>query len=212
MPVKTFFMRKGLLFVLLIFIFSGIASAQNFNGGVTLGLVGSQVAGDTYSGYNKAGIFGGGWVSYDISKHSAFQLELTYFQKGSRHNPDYEKNPADYPYLFRADYIEIPILYQYKTGRFIIETGPSMGVLVHYYEESDQLIISDKENANRPSRLSLQINLGLRFVITQKLSAGLRTNNSLLNIRQENVSGDVWRIFDYGQYHDALVIAAYYRF
>ncbi len=205
-------MKKALLFIVLFIFITGFVPAQSFNGGVTLGLVGSQVAGDTYSGYNKAGIFGGGWVSYDISKRSAFQLELTYFQKGSRHNPDYEKNPADFPYLFRADYIEVPLLYQYKTGIFIIETGPSMGVLVHYYEESDQLIISDKENANRPSRFTFQINLGLRFVITPGFSAGLRTNNSLLNVRSQNVSGDVWRIFDYGQYHDALVIAAYYRF
>ena len=206
-------MKKELLLIaLFVFTVTGFVSAQGFNGGVTLGLVGSQVAGDTYSGYNKAGIFGGGWVSYDISKHSGFQMELTYFQKGSRHNPNYEKNPADFPYLFRADYVEIPFLYQYKTGKFIIETGPSMGVLIHYYEESDQLIISDNENANYPARLTLQINLGLRFVISENFSAGLRTNNSLLNIRHKNVTGDVWRIFDHGQYNDALVIAAYYKF
>jgi hypothetical protein len=191
---------------------SEMVSAQGFKGGATLGLVGSQVAGDTYSGYNKAGVYVGGWVSYDVSKHSAFQMEMTYFQKGSRHNPDYEKNPADFPYLFRADYIEVPLLYLYKTGRFIIETGPSMGVLVHYYEESDQLPISDYDGYNRPARLSLQINLGMRFVINERFNAGIRTNNSLLNIRQNNVTGDVWRIFDHGQYHDALVIAAYYRF
>ena len=191
---------------------SETVSAQGFKGGATLGLVGSQVAGDTYSGYNKAGVYVGGWVSYDVSKHSAFQMEMTYFQKGSRHNPDYEKNPADFPYLFRADYIEVPLLYLYKTGRFIIETGSSMGVLVHYYEESDQLPISDYDGYNRPARLSLQINLGMRFVINERFNAGIRTNNSLLNIRQNNVTGDVWRIFDHGQYHDALVIAAYYRF
>jgi len=205
---------KRFLTVLLILTLtiSEMVSAQGFKGGATLGLVGSQVAGDTYSGYNKAGVFVGGWVSYDISKHSAFQMEMTYFQKGSRHNPDYEKNPADFPYLFRADYIEVPLLYLYKTGRFIIETGPSMGVLVHYYEESDQLPISDYDGYNRPARLSLQINLGMRFVINERFNAGIRTNNSLLNIRQDNVTGDVWRIFDHGQYHDALVIAAYYMF
>ena len=204
--------KRYILFLILTVFQAGLLFAQGFNGGVTLGLAGSQVAGDTYSGYNKAGIYGGGWVSYGISKHSAFQMELTYFQKGSRHNPDYDKNPADFPYLLRMDYIEIPLLYQYKVSRFIIEAGPSMGVSIHYYEESDGLIISNTEAANQPALLTLQINVGLRFVITEKFSAGLRTNNSLLNVRQENVSGDVWRIFDYGQYHDALVIAAYYRF
>ena len=204
--------KRFIVLVVSAVLLTAVTFAQGFKGGVTLGLAGSQVAGDTYSGYNKAGIFGGGWVRYDISKHSGLQMELTYFQKGSRHNPDYEKNPADFPYLLRMDYIEIPLLYQYKVSRFIIEAGPSMGVAVHYYEESDGLIISNTEAANKPKRLTLQFNLGLQFVITEKFSAGIRTNNSLLNVRQENVSGDVWRLFDYGQYHDVLVIAAYYRF
>ena len=192
-------------------VLSGGLTAQEFNGGITLGLVASQVAGDTYAGFNKAGIFAGGWVNYNVTKHSAVQMELTYFQKGSRHNPDYEKNPADFPYLFRADYIEMPFLYQYRTGRFIIETGPSMGVLIHYYEESDQLTISNKYDANRPKRLTLQVNLGMKFVVSDRLSAGLRIHSSILNIRQNNVSGDRWRLFGYGQFHDALVIAAFYR-
>lgn len=205
-------MNKRILLIIGIgLILSNCLSAQGFKGGVTLGLVGSQVEGDTYFGFNKAGIFAGGWVNYDATKHSALQMELTYFQKGSRHNPNYEKNPADFPYLFRADYIEMPFLYQYKTGRFIIETGPSMGVLIHYYEESDQLIISDKENANRPTLLTLQINLGMNFVVSDRLSAGLRIHSSMLNIRQNNVTGDSWRLFGYGQFHDALVIAAFYR-
>ena len=201
-------------FVLVIVILSVVrlASGQKFNGGLTAGVAGTQVAGDTYSGYDKAGIFAGGWVSYDVSKHSAFQMELTYFQKGSRHNPDYDKNPYDTAYLFRTNYIEMPLLYQYKTGNFIIEAGPSMGVLMGYHEEVDYIVVSDFENNNRPARLTLQVNLGIRFIITEKISGGLRTNNSLLNIRSKNVSGDIWRLLDYGQYHDALVIAFYYKF
>ena len=37
--------------------------AQQFHGGIIAGIVGSQVAGDTYSGFDKGGIFGGGYVN-----------------------------------------------------------------------------------------------------------------------------------------------------
>ena len=57
--------------VVLIFLLGGISEkmqAQQFHGGIALGLVGSQVAGDTYSGYNKAGISGGGFVNLNLSE------------------------------------------------------------------------------------------------------------------------------------------------
>ena len=199
-----------LFFILAILLHSGLL-AQSFKGGITFGLAATQVAGDGYWGFNKAGIFAGGWINFDYYEHSSLQIELTYFQKGSRHNPNYEKNPAYFPYIFRVDYVELPLLYQFKTGRVIIETGPSMGVLMHYYEASDQLIISDKENANRPTRLTFQLNLGMQIVITDRISAGLRANSSMINIRQNNVTGDAKRLFWFGQFNDALVLAAYYR-
>ena len=211
MPKIIYMKNNFLLLAVALLFFQGSVFAQAFTGGVTAGLAASQVAGDGYWGFNKAGIFAGGWVNFNYNEHSSLQMELTYFQKGSRHNPDYEKNPADFPYIFRADYVELPVLYQFKTGRFIIETGPSMGVLMYYYEASDQLIISDKENANRPTRLTFQVNLGMKMVVSERLSVGLRTNNSLLNIRQNNVTGDAKRLFWFGQFHDALVIAAFYR-
>ncbi|MCF6171399.1 MAG: PorT family protein [Bacteroidales bacterium] len=196
---------------ILLWCISQSVKAQQFHGGITAGLVGSQVAGDTYSGYKKGGVYAGGFVSLDVSDRSAFQMELTYFQKGSRENPT-EKNNYDF-YLFRADYIELPLLYQYKTGKdkkFIIEAGPSMGVLVGYYEEDEREVISDYTD-NVPARLTLQFNLGIRWMIAGRFGVDFRTHHSLLNIRTKNVTGDVWRIWTYGQFHDALVLSLFYQ-
>ena len=204
--------RSGFLFSLILFF--GIyqsALAQQFHGGLTLGLAGSQVAGDTYSGYKKAGIVAGGFVSLDVSDRSALQMELTYFQKGTRENPT-EKNNYDF-YLFRANYIELPVLYQFKTGsqrNFIIEAGPSLGFLVGYYEEDETEIISDY-TSNTPARISLQINLGIRWLFTQHIGFSFRIHDSLLNIRSENVTGDVWRLWGWGQFHDAIVLSVFYQ-
>ena len=203
-------MKKHITLIILL-LFLGINSiAQQFHGGVMAGLVGSQVAGDTWSGYKKAGIFAGGYVNLDIGTVSALQLELTYFQKGSRENPT-EKNGYQ-SYLLRLNYIEMPILYQYKTGRFTIEAGPSAGFLMGYYESVNQEVISDQQYYVKPARVTLQINLGFQFALTPKIGVDFRTNNSLLNIYSQKQSGDFRRFFDQGRYNDSLVISMFYKF
>jgi hypothetical protein len=200
---------SSLIIFLLLFVFSFPSWSQNFHGGVMAGMAGSQVAGDTYSGFKKAGIFAGGFVSWDFTKRTALQLELEYFQKGSRKNPDSTSYDS---YLFRANYIELPILYQLKIGWFTIEAGPSAGVLFGHHEEKNSETLSDLNGYNKPARMTLQINLGFRFRIAHKFGIDFRTNNSLLNIRSKNVTGDVWRIWTYGQFHDALVLSFFYQF
>jgi hypothetical protein len=193
----------------LIFLFSSlITKAQDFNGGLMAGIVGSQVAGDTYSGYNKAGIYAGAFVNLQFSPHSLVQMELEYFQKGSRKNPNPKKEDYD-EYLFRANYIELPVLYQYVVNDWLkLEAGPSLGFFTTYYEEFNTQEITQ----NPPAKISYQINLGIYFGLTQKLLVNLRTNNSILNIRSKNTTGDIRRFFDYGQYHDSLVLSLVYQF
>jgi len=202
------------IYILLFFLtgFFTTAEAQQFHGGLTAGLVGSQVTGDTYSGYKKAGVNVGEFVSLDISDRSAFQMELTYFQKGARENPT-EKNNYDY-LLFRANYIEMPVLYQFKTGKernFIFEVGTSVGFLMGYFEENEVQVESDLEGYNKPAALSLQINLGMRWMISTHFGVDFRIHESILNIRKKNVTGDVRRFWWYGQFHDALVLSLFYQ-
>jgi hypothetical protein len=202
--------RVFALSVLLMFNVWGLA--QDFNGGLMAGLVGSQVAGDTYSGYNKAGLFLGGFVNYQFSNRTVVQMELEYFQKGSRKNPKPDKD--DYTsYLFRVNYIELPVLYQYVASeRIKVEIGPSAGFLVGYYEEKDEEEISDEPGYNKPAPVTLQLNLGMYFYLLDNWAVSLRTNNSLLNIRTQSREGDVIRLWGYGQFNDCLVLTLNYTF
>ena len=61
--------KRGIPIVILFIIslIPGSILAQKFTGGLKLGLVGSQVAGDLYGGYNKAGINAGGWIGLPVS-------------------------------------------------------------------------------------------------------------------------------------------------
>ncbi|PLW98486.1 MAG: hypothetical protein C0591_04295 [Marinilabiliales bacterium] len=211
-------MRSFISFIVLFILVMGNVSGQKFHGGLTAGIVGSQVAGDGYSGFHKGGIFGGGYVNWEFTEHSGLQLELTYFQKGSRENP---KEENDYKYLlFRVNYIELPVLYLFKlpslnlknVGDFYLETGPSLGVLTSYFEENQVEVESDKEWYNKPTTFTFQWNIGMRYFIAPKFGVDFRYNFSLLNIRSKNVTGDVWRFWGYGQFNDALVLSLLYQF
>ncbi len=196
-------MIKNVLLIVFLFLVS-MSFAQRFKGGVTAGIVGSQVAGDTYSGYNKAGIFAGAFVQLSLGGNSSMQMELTYFQKGSRENPD-EKNGYDF-FLFRANYIELPLLYQYNFGRFIIEAGPSAGFLAGFYQEDVNTNISTDKSTM--ANLTLQANLGMVFQATEHWHVMIRTNDSLTNVRKSKIGPR--RFWSTGQFNDSLILGIRY--
>ena len=198
---KYYFLLISILFVFTI-------QAQKFNGGVMLGFTGSQVAGDNDEGYNKAGLFAGGFVNLKIGYRSLLQLELEFMQKGSRHNPNYEEGDFK-SLLIRLAYVEMPLLYQYIiSDKFKIEAGPSLAVLIESFEEYDE-VEGDRKNFRL---LHLCLNAGVYYSLTDKILLNLRTNNSLINIRNQEVTGDVHRLIDHGQYNDVLSFSVFYHF
>ena len=201
---------RYIIFLLIFTLTSFTLKSQNFNGGLMAGVAGTQVAGDGYYGFHKAGIFAGGFVNFQVSEHSAFQMELEYFQKGSRENPDSTNNYDQY--LFRVNYIELPVFYQYIVNkRLVIEAGPSCGFLVGYLEEKYG---EEIKGGNRPANVTFQLNAGMYVYLSSHFMVNVRTNNSMLNIRSDNATGDILRIFpgNYGQFNDCLVFSLFYRF
>jgi hypothetical protein len=200
-------MKKKYLIVFFLFISVFTSVAQSFHGGVAAGLVGSQVAGDTYSGFHKPGAYAGFWVSLDFGKQSSIYTELSYFQKGSRHNPDEKKQDYTF-YLMRLGYIEMPFLYQFHLkNKTILEVGPSFSFILHSYEELDYDEVSyGKYSVFNPSFMA-----GIGYPITERLGVHFRMNSSLLSIRADEINGGVYRIFDSGQYNDCILFFLSYR-
>lgn len=193
--------------LLLSFSTSHSAYAQKFEGGVMAGLCASQVAGDTYSGYDKAGIFAGGYVSLPLSNSLDIRLEMDYIQKGSRKNPVPSINDYD-SYIMRLGYVEMPVLFQYHIGsKLLAEVGPAISFLLHSSERFNQ----EDVYGHQFNKQNLSIIAGISYPITEKISAGLRTNDSLISIRKDRVTGDVWRLWDYGQFNDVLVLTVGYK-
>lgn len=121
-------MKKSFTLIIVLFI-AGTLYAQEFYGGILAGFNGSQVEGDLSSGYNKMGIIGGAWVQRDLNENFYWGMELKFNQKGSRILPT-RKN--DYwKYVYRLNYIDLPVLVGYKYKSFSFFCGLSFGYLMN---------------------------------------------------------------------------------
>jgi hypothetical protein len=200
-----------LLCVAAILTFPFLSEAQRFTGGFSAGIIASQVDGDTYSGYNKAGISAGVWVKIASDEFHAFRIGMNYIQKGSRHNPDPEKE--DYSqFLIRLGYVEMPFLYQYTLkNKIYIEGGLSLGVLLHSYMYQTDGYYYEPAYADDPFRLfDLCGQAGMGYHLTDKISVSLRGAYSLVSISKgsvNSISGIIYR----GQYNHLVSFELSYR-
>jgi len=181
--------------------------AQRFHGGLMIGGVVSQVQGDSYGGFNKFGLYGGGFVSLDLGKYIALQMEMDFIQKGSRENIDPEKEQYD-SYLLRVNYIEVPLLFQATLfQRLELEIGPAMDVLVGSYEEYNQ---QEVDNLVPLRPVTLSGIAGVSLIIIDHLKINYRFNMSLLSIRDGVANGYYKRFGTYGQYTDLMSLSLFY--
>ena len=126
-------MNKFLITVLLLLAANALF-AQRFDAGLIAGFNGSQVEGDYFKGYNKAGILAGIFVQTDVAPAIVAGLEIKYSQKGSRKKYD-PKQPEVEKYVMRLGYIDIPIFMGFRTNeRSMIIAGIAPGVLIHSKE------------------------------------------------------------------------------
>lgn len=196
----------GAFIILTFALLTPTCNAQEFEGGVIGGLLGSQVAGDVSTGYNKLGAYFGIFSKRQFSLKSGAQLEMYFIQKGARENPTEENGETQY--LLKVNYIEIPLLYLYRINEKLELSGGlalSYKIGDHYEEFGYSSLVS---NAGFNST-SFTFVLGINYGITERISASFRTNNSISPIRP-HVSG-AKRFSNRGQYSDALTLGLVYH-
>jgi hypothetical protein len=202
MNIMKHIIGRHLLAALVFLIIVPAAHSQRFTGGLAAGLTASQVDGDTYSGYHKAGLTAGAWVNIAFNSRFSFQACLNYIQKGSTHNPKLEE--LDQHYLkIRLGYVEMPLLLQYKmkSGIFI-EAGPSIGLLLHSHSELDY--VESPFNNFQLLDIGMQFGVGYRF--SDKWKVGIRSGNSQASITKGEGPGFIRRYGSYGQFNNVLAI------
>ena len=177
--------------------------AQNFGGGLILGLSSSQVSGDKLGGFNKAGILAGVFAKKSISENLSIQMEITYIQKGSR-NPD---NTT--PHEYDLDYVEIPLFLKYQTKyQLKIEAGFLTGILINQIEYSNGMKLTNISNGNF-NKFDFGIGIGIDYSISEKLTLNSRISNTLFfsPTREYSVQTFINRV----NYNSVLSFAIHYN-
>lgn len=183
------------------------ARAQNFKGGLIAGVAATQVDGDTYGGFNKAGPIVGVWVEHGFQTVWFYRLNFRYIQKGS-----YAKNrSSDYPdfYRMRLNYFDLPLTFGYRfVNGFNAVLGLSAGYLSKATEEN-ALGPFPPEEVSAFRKIEIAGVAGMEFNYSNKWRFGLNLTYSILPIRpyRDNIS---YRM-NKGQYNRVLEFVALYR-
>lgn len=191
---------KKLVFILLLFI-PLILSAQRFKGGIVLGMNVSQVDGDNFPGYNKAGLVGGAFVFTNFQEKWGAQMEIRYAAKGSA-------APKYYSYIrkYRLQYIEIPILAQYEPlNKLKLQMGLSFGYLFNAAQSDGG---GYEKFTEIPSRGEIAACAGINYSFSKSFDVNARFSYSVLPVFS-NYTGSTWGTGAW--YNNVLTFALYYR-
>lgn len=181
-----------------------------------LGLSGTQIHGDNYSGFDKAGIYGGAVVSARMNKRLSLDLGFLFTQKGSRHNQNPVKNDYSYYYV-NLNYIEVPLIANYLLNKdYFVSGGPSIAYLASYTEQTER---GDWTGVYPFETYEYGINVGLGKRIKEKFIFEVRSSNSISPIRSYGVLAStvfypnaVAQFFNKGLYNNVLTFILSYQF
>lgn len=188
--------------------------AQEFKGGIMAGFNGSQLDGDFAKGYHKMGLIGGTWIQRELSDDFFWGMELKYIQKGSRINPT--NRNGNWKFIYRLNYIELPVLIGYNYQPFYFFTGLSYATLLSKsgYNSfgEDPLVTYDTT-----SRWELGMFAGIKVDFERLVSRGwakqcileTRFQYSVLSINKPH---DLFtNYFSTGQFNNVISTVLYYR-
>lgn len=210
--------NKYVILFIILFLVKLILLSQNdekrFFLGISAGLVGAQVHGDSYSGYNKIGMMGGLFIHYKWFQNVIPQLGIIYIQKGARHNPDSVNLEQ---YLLRLHFIEIPVNIKFlflKKKKLFITIGHSVAYLFAFYEEKNYLNYTNSVSNNK---FEFSINTGLGYQLNNKFNFELRANNGYTPFRKYTFPSNIYynnpiaRLFNKGLYNNILELIFTYH-
>ncbi len=212
--------KKIILLSLLSCFILSYAKSQTFEAGIKAGIAASQISGDGYAGFNKAGIVAGLFSRIEFSDKHHIQFELTYTQKGSRRNPKTSEGDTEF-FLLRLNYIEIPILYQFDYKNFTFETGPYVSTLVGTYLEDENGPFKLPSVVNQFKNMDFGLSAGIAFNFSESVVISWRYSNSIVPVRDFNsreniktlgIGEGAFNRFNSGMFHSYMSFTLQFKF
>lgn len=197
-----------------LFIFVQLTSisifAQQFNTGASFGVNASQVSGDGYSGFDKAGLTFGVFSNTRFSEKIYFQFEINYSGKGSRKSARPHKGDNEF-FLMRMAYVDLPVMVQFHKKRMTYEAGFYYSRLFSSYLEDENGEFEIESQLEQFKKNDIGFLFGLNFNFTDNLVMNWRFNSSITPFRDFD-SGSNTLPFDSGMYHHYASFTMRYLF
>ena len=173
---------RHLLYTLLCFMLPLCTEAQiGFRGGILAGATTSQVAGDSYAGFNKIGLSAGPFVRMVFGSEGSMKMSMLYSQKGSRNKPDTEAGDFSY-FKLKLNYIEVPVSYEYTRNNLRFEGGLYFAYLMTQKED-----FGPGEGDPVPAYNDYDFGgqIGLTYqIVPESVFTSITVSNSLTSIRK----------------------------
>jgi hypothetical protein len=186
------------------FILNVQAQKRLFHGGLLGGITMTQVQNDNSGGFNKIGLYFGGYILTEFNDMWIGEIGMNYAAKGSRETSR-DKNDIYNKYVMRLGYIEFPVIIKFRINKFDFELGPSFGFLI-YSKELDQY--GEQQSPTEFEKFELAGIIGLNYMFNEKLGLDLRSQTSLLPIRKP--SDGVYYTNGQAQYNIVLSLTVRY--
>lgn len=196
--------RHQLILLSLILVTTG-AHSQTFNSGITGGINISQIDGDGFSGYNKAGATYGIFANTFFMHSFSGQLEISYSSKGSQLDTSIEN-----PQYYRIDlkYIMIPLLIRYFiTSDIAIESGLAGGYLFNAKEKDE---LGELPDARPFNKTEFSVVTGIAWFIRERVSLNGRFSYSVIPVRKHAGGGTYY--LNRGQNNNVISFFVQYQF
>jgi hypothetical protein len=226
-PVSMAKIRKFSAFLLSTIFFTGIYSVsmaqsyyeetpRTFYGGLLAGANFTQVDGDNFAGYHKAGLNVGGIVYTQFAPRFAASIEILFSQKGSRAHQTQPSNSRQFliqKYNIDLNYAEVPLMLNYfDRKKAHVGAGFSYSQLISSKESvvtSDPSVNAIDMNDKYPfKKYDVNFLLGGSIHLFKGIFLGLRFQYSMLPIRK-TIHPELGRA---EQYSNAYVLRVMYLF
>lgn len=210
------FLSQFLLGCVLLLMSTLEVGAQTFSGNLIGGISSSQASGDGTEGFVQFGVYAGIGAEATINEEWSLHANLMFNQKGAR---VYKSSNSIKTYRLRVNYVELPILLDYKYQKFSGQFGPYLGVKINQKERTEFGVV---ENPRQFELFDVGIQAQISYQLKERFKLSLAFQNSILPVRPHasqlayppsNFVLGEWhqKQLDKGQYFTTLMLFLSYR-
>lgn len=175
-----------------------------FHGGILAGITATQIQNDNSGGFNKLGLYLGGYILTDFNENWKGEIGMNYAAKGARENGGDDQVGYN-KYVARLRYLEFPFIVKYRFKKFDIEAGLSIGFLLF----GNEYVNGDLQQSDTKfKKYEFAGIIGVSYMFNEKIGLNIRSQTSLLPIRTP--SDGVFYTNGQGQYNILLSFSVRY--